>query len=180
MYLTDRLETAEAMVGGLKDLNIGDEAYRIVSKDTDGVRRHHLHDAGVLEQTDLLHSGERGALIGGALGLAFALSMVFVQPFGVPLSFGAFLATLALFGFFGAWTGGMVGVSHDNYKLAPFHAAIEEGKYLMTIGVRDGIKATAVKQFMHSRYPAARFVADDDTFTDPFTAKAEFRVRHIH
>ena len=180
MYLTDRLETAEAMVGSLQELNIGHDAYRIISKDSDGIRRHHLHDASPLEQTDIVHSGERGALIGGGVGLAFAVGMTFVQPFGVPLGFGAFLATTALFGFFGAWTGGMIGVGHDNYKLAPFHRAIEEGKYLMTIGVRDAEKASAVKKHMHRQHPGALFVADDDNFTDPFVSKAEFRVRHIH
>lgn len=180
MYLTARLETAEAMVNSLKELNIGHDAYRIVSKDADGVRRHHLHDASLLEQTDLVHSGERGALLGGAVGIAFAIGMLFVQPFGVPLGFSAFLATAALFGFFGAWTGGMVGVGHDNYKLVPFHRAIEEGKYLMTIGVRDREKANAVKKLMHQRHGGAVFVADDDGFTDPFVSKAEFRVRHVH
>jgi len=96
------------------------------------------------------------------------------------MGFGGFLATTALFGFFGAWTGGMAGVGHDNYKLAPFHRAIEEGKYLMTIGVRDAEKASAVKKLMHRNHPGALFVADDDSFTDPFVNKAEFRVRHIH
>ena len=110
MYIMDRLETADAVVGSLKEMNVGHDAYRVFSKDEDGISRHHLHDATLFDKTDLLHTGERGALIGGVLGILFALGLILSQPFGTPVGWSAFLAASAIIGFFGAWAGGMVGI----------------------------------------------------------------------
>lgn len=180
MYLMDRLETAESMVSSLGELNIDYDGYHVMSKDVDGIRRHHLHNASPLEESDVIHSGERGAIIGAIAGVLFALGLVLTQPFGVQVGWGAFLVASIIVGCFGAWAGGMVGISHENYKLAPFHAAIQEGKYLLMIGVREESKASAVKKAMYERHPEARFAAEDQAGIDPFASKPEFRVRHMH
>lgn len=178
-YLTDKVESAEAMASTLATLNIDNDGYYIVSRDHDGVRRHHLHDASVMQETDLVHSGERGALIGGLAGLLFAVWIAIAQPLGLSMSLGAFLFVSAIIGCFGAWVGGMVGISHDNYKLAPFHQAIAEGKYLMVINVREAATARRIKEVMHQQHPEARFEAEDDTGMDVMATKAEFRPRHL-
>lgn len=179
MYLMRRLDTAEAMVASLQDLNIGHDAYRVISKDEDGIRSHHLHDGTLIDRTDVVHSGERGALMGGAIGLLFALMLAMTEPLGFPLGWGGFLAVMALIGFFGAWVGGMVGLSHENYKLKPFHQALEEGQYLMAIGVRDIVKAEAVRQTMMLKHPDAIFMADDETAINPFVSEPEFRLHQV-
>lgn len=179
MYLMRRLDTAEAMVATLQEMNIGHEAYRVISKDEDGIRRHHLHDGTLVDRTDVVHSGERGALMGGGIGLVFAVLLVLSQPLGMPVGWTGFMVATLIVGFFGAWVGGMVGLSHENYKLKPFHDALEQGQYLMTIGVRDIIKAEAVRQAMMMRHPEAIFMADDETMTNPFASKPEFRLHHV-
>lgn len=178
-YLMDKLETAEAMVGTLRNLNIDDDGYYIVSKDHDGVRRHHLHDASFMDSTDLIHSGERGALIGGLCGLLFALWIAVMKPMGLNMSLLAFLGVSALIGCFGAWVGGMVGLSHDNYKLSPFHDAIARGQYLLVINVREAAKAREVKQVLHRRHPEALFEAEDASGSDVLATRAEFHPRHL-
>lgn len=179
MYLMRRLDTAEAVVASLQDLNIGHDAYRVISKDEDGIRRHHLHDGTLIDRTDVVHSGERGALIGGAVGMIFAFLLVLAEPLGVPMGWGGFMVVMAMIGFFGAWVGGMVGLSHENYKLKPFHDALEEGQYLMTIGVRDIVKAESLRQTMMLKHPDALFMADDETVTNPFVSKPEFRLHPV-
>lgn len=178
-YLTDKVETAEAMASTLASLNIDNNGYYIVSRDHDGVRRHHLHDASVMEETDFVHSGERGALVGGLAGLLFAVWIAIAQPLGLSTSLGAFLFVSVLIGCFGAWVGGMVGISHENYKLEPFHQAIASGKYLMVINVREAAKARHLKEVMHHRHPEARFEAEDDAGTEIFATRSEFRPRHL-
>lgn len=178
-YLTDKVETAEAMASTLADMNIDHNGYYVVSHDHDGVRRHKLHDASVMEATDLVHSGERGALIGGLVGLLFAVLIAIAQPLGLSMSLGAFFFVSAIIGCFGAWVGGMVGLSHDHYKLEPFHQAIAEGKYLMVITLREAATARRIKEVMHRQYPEARFEAEDDAGMDVMATKAEFRPRHL-
>lgn len=179
MYLMYRLDTAEAMVATLDELNISQDAYRIISRDEDGIRRHHLHDGTLLDRTDVVHSGERGALIGAATGLVFASLLMVAQPLGMPLGWGGFVVAMLIVGCFGAWVGGMVGLNHEHYKLRPFHDALARGRYLLIIGVRDLVAAERVRQAMLSRHPEAIFMADDETMTNPLASKPEFRLQHI-
>lgn len=178
-YLMDKVDTADAMASTLRSMNIDDDGYYVVSRDHDGVRRHHLHDASPLESTDIIHSGERGALIGGLCGLLFALWVAVMKPMGMEMTLLTFLFVSALIGCFGAWVGGMVGISHENYKLTPFHDAIAAGKYLMVISVREPAKAREVKQAMHKRHPEAMFEAEDSIGVDVLASKTEFRPRHL-
>lgn len=178
-YLMDRLDTAAAMAGTLKEFNIDEDGYYIVSKDHDGLRRRRLHDASVFEETDLIHSGMRGALIGGLCGLLFALWIALIQPLGLKMGLLTFVLVSLFIGHFGAWVGGMVGLSHENYKLAPFHEAITRGKYLMVVNVRDNARARRLKEALFRRHPDARFEAEDDGSMGILTSRAQFRPRHL-
>lgn len=179
MYLMPRLEIAEAMVATLRQMGIGDDAYRVVSQDEDGIRRHHLHDATLIDKTDVVHSGERGALAGAGLGLVLAAILLATQPLGFPLGWAGMMLTVLLIALFGTWVGGMVGLSHENYKLAPFHDALARGQYLLMIGMRDDARAAELEMAMLRAHPEAIFVADDETLVNPFASKAEFRVHGI-
>lgn len=178
-YLMDRLDTATAVTNTLRELNIDNDGYFIVSKDHDGLHRRNLHDASVLEETDLIHSGMRGALIGGLCGLLFALWVVMVQPFGLSMGLLGFLLVALFVGHFGAWVGGMVGLSHESYKLTPFHDAIARGKYLLVINVREPARARRLKEVLHQRHPEAVFEAEDKGGIDLLGGKPEFRPRHL-
>lgn len=178
-FLIEELDTAEAMAQTLKSLNIDADGYYIVSRDRDGLRRHHLHDVSVINETDLIHTGERGVLMGGICGLLFALWIAVMKPLGLFMTLWSFLFVSVLIGCFGAWVGGMVGISHENYKLMPFHDAIAQGKYLMVISVREVAKAREVRQVMHRRHPDALFEAEDAIGVDVLADKAEFRSRHL-
>lgn len=180
MYLMDKLETAEAMAATLKEMHFDEDAYRVLSKDEDGIRRHHLHDATLLDQTDVVHSGERGALIGGLLGMLLAAVLMVMQPFGMTMGLFGFLFVTLLVGFFGAWVGGMAGLGRENYKLKPFHDALAAGKYLLMIGMHDEHRVGAVRQAMLLRHPEAIFMADDETLTNPFSSKAEYPLHQAH
>lgn len=178
-YLMDRLDTARAMATSLRELNVDDSGYYIVSKDHDGLRRQNLHDASVFAETDLIHSGLRGAIIGGLCGLLFALWLAIVQPFGMEISLLAFLLVALLIGHFGAWVGGMVGISHENYKITPFHEAIAHGKYLLVVNIRDNARARQIKEALHRRHPDARFEAEDSGRLSLLTSTPEYRPRHL-
>lgn len=179
MYLMPRLDIADAMVASLRQMGVSEDAYRVVSQDEDGIRRHHLHDATLLDKTDVVHAGERGGLIGAMLGLVFASVLLATQPLGVAFGWGGMMLSVLLIALFGAWVGGMVGLSHEHYKLAPFHDALACGHYLLMIGVRDDAKAAEIEMAMLRAHPEAIFVADDETLVNPFASKAEFRVHGI-
>lgn len=178
-YLIDRLDSARAMAGTLHELNIDDSGYYIVSKDHDGLRRNQLHDASLFAETDLVHSGLRGAIAGGIAGVLFALWIAVVQPFGMQVGLLAFLLIALFIGHFGAWVGGMVGLSHENYRIAPFHEAIAHGKYLMVINVREPSRARKIKEVLNHRHPDARFEAEDGGAMHLLSSRPDFQPRHL-
>lgn len=178
-YLMDRLVTARAMADTLRELNVDDSGYYIVSKDHDGLRRNDLHDASVFAETDLVHSGLRGALFGGIAGVLFALWVAIVQPFDMEVGLVAFLLIALLIGHFGAWVGGMVGLSHENYRLAPFHEAIAHGRYLLVINLREATRVRKVKEVLHQRHPEARFEAEDGGAMHLLSSRADYHPRHL-
>lgn len=177
-YLMDKLDTARGMAETLHELNVDDSGYYIVSKDHDGIRRHNLHDASVFAETDLVHSGLRGALAGGICGLIFAVWLAAVQPFGLQVGLPGFLLVALLIGHFGAWVGGMVGLSHENYRLMPFHEAIAHGRYLMVINLRESARARKIKEVLFRRHPDARFEAEDSGAMSLLSSRTELRPRH--
>ena len=67
----------------------------------------------------------------------------------------------------GAWLGGMVGLSRENYKLEPFHEEIEAGRYLIMVDVRQESKAR-VREIMNMGFPRVRFCGKDSTMINPF------------
>lgn len=178
-YLMDRLDTARAMADTLRELNVDESGYYIVSKDHDGLRRQSLHDASIFAETDLVHSGLRGAIVGGLAGLLFAVWVAAVQPFGLEIGLLAFLLIALFIGHFGAWVGGMVGLSHENYRLTPFHEAIAHGRYLMVVNVREDARARKVKEVLFRRHPDARFEAEDSGAMSLLSSRSELRPRHL-
>lgn len=180
IYLMPRLDTVEAMAQTLSDMKLGDRAYRVISRDGDNIRRHHLRDGSVLDQTDMLHMMERGALGGILCGVLLALGLMVIQPLGIEMTRGGFMVAVLIGMLFGSWVGAVAGLGNENYKLTPFHDALAHGQFLVVIRLHDPQQISEVRQIMTAHHPEAIFMADDDTLTNPFASKAEFPIRHAH
>jgi len=72
---------------------------------------------------------------------------------------------------FGAWLGGLVGVSTENYKIKQFHKHIEEGEYLMLIDV-DAMQKTLVESIVAREFAGIRKAGEDTTLISPFAKAA--------
>lgn len=173
IYLMPRLETVEAMAATLRAMNLGDGACRVISRDEDGIRRHHLRNGTLLDRTDVLHMLERGLLAGLLMALLLTFVFMLVEPLGRPMSAAGFTLIMAIGGVFGVWVGSVAGLANENYKLEPFHDALEHGQYLVMIRMSDPQRIGAVRQAMLLQHPEAIFMADDDTLTNPFASRAE-------
>ena len=169
-YLADDLPTTRAISDALHEEGIRDWNFHVVAKDEDGLYRHHIHSATPIQQLDIVHTGERYALIGIGVGLLGGGALYLTA--GLP-SYVVFLATVVA-GMFGAWLGGMVGLSRENYKLEPFHEEIEAGRYLIMVDVKSDNKAK-VREIMNMGFPRVRYCGRDTTFINPFRAP-----RHVY
>lgn len=167
-YLSPTLAETENVSDDLHKSGISDWFIHIISKNEAGLHRHHLHSSNYLETMDFIRDGLLGAAFGFAAGLIFAVLISLFQPFGPELPLIAYLGMVALLTFFGAWQGGLIGISAENKKLQPFHDDIEAGKYLILVYAhRD--EEEKVHAMMTRQHPEAQFVGVDSQFYNPFS-----------
>ena len=114
-----------------------------------------LHEAGVLQKTDLVHGAEVGIVcgaIGGALlGSLFAyvplLGHAVLPPVAIPM--------IALGGaVFGAWASSLIASSTPNSRLRMFEKDFAAGRILMMVDVPAG-RVEEIRQLLQRHHPEA-------------------------
>jgi hypothetical protein len=165
-YLAEDVETTRRVQEALHTEGIRDWHFHVLAKDEAGLYQHRVHSANTYQQLDVIHTGERFGLIGGAIGLLAGLICYLLQP--LPWETNAFTVLLMtlLGGFFGAWQGGMVGLTRENYKLAPFHDDIEAGRYLIMVDVKS-TNRSRVRELMNMRFPEVQRCGSTSTLINP-------------
>ncbi len=167
-YLSPTLAETESVSDDLHKSGVNDWFIHIISKNEEGLNRRHLHSSNYIETMDLIREGLLGAIIGFIAGLLFAVIISVSQPFGPNVPPIAYLGMILLLTFFGAWQGGLVGISTENKKLQHFHNDIEAGKYLILVYAhRD--EEEKVHAMMTRQHPEAQFVGVDPQFYNPFS-----------
>ena len=68
---------------------------------------------------------------------------------------------------FGAWQGGLVGISTENKKLLRFHDEIEAGKFLVLVYAHQA-EEEKLYAMMSRLHPEAQLVGLDPLFYNPF------------
>jgi len=113
-----------------------------------------LHEANVLQKTDLVHGAQVGLTIGALLGcIGGALAVTFVlkeDHWQIVTVLGATI----IGAFLGTWVSSMVGSSVPNSRLTQFQSAIAEGKILLMADVPER-KIDEIKALLGERHPEA-------------------------
>ncbi|MYF68685.1 MAG: DUF1109 domain-containing protein [Proteobacteria bacterium] len=166
-FLTPALKSAHTISDDLHAVGVDDWYIHVISKDEAGLKKHRIHSSNYIETMDIVRSGLTGAFAGFAVGMLGAVVLASLQPFGPNVPVVAYAGVVVLATFFGAWEGGLVGVSTENKKLKPFHDDIEAGKYLFLIYARKGM-GEVIKAMMSEKHPESEHVATDRHFVNPF------------
>ena len=166
-FLTPALKSAHTISDDLHAVGVDDWYIHVISKDEAGLKKHRIHSSNYIETMDIVRSGLTGAFAGFAVGVLGAVVLASLQPFGPNVPVVAYAGVVVLATFFGAWEGGLVGVSTENKKLKPFHDDIEAGKYLFLIYARKGM-GEVIKAMMSEKHPESEHVATDRHFVNPF------------
>jgi hypothetical protein len=166
-YLAPTLTETHEISDDLHDAGVNDWFLHVVSKDEAGLKKEQLHSSNYLETLDLIRDGCIGANIGFIVGVIGVGLLMLLEPFGPNVPAYVYMIIIAVATLFGAWEGGLFGVSTENQKLKRFHEDIEAGKYLLLIYSR-GDQGEAVKGMMAQQHPQAVHVATDRHFINPF------------
>jgi len=165
-YLVKKIDSVEKISEDLHDHGIKDWRFHILSRDTAGIYTRQLHGASILDKTDIVRWVARGALIGGAVTVTAMVVSMLTGLFTLPAS--AWLALVAFGVFAGGGTAGFGGITAENYRIRPFHKALENGDHLVMVDVYDKDEAE-MKRLMKKNHPEARLQGADSAFNNPFT-----------
>jgi hypothetical protein len=170
-FLSPTLESTESISDDLRKSGVADWFIHIISKNEAGLNRKKLHSSNYIETMDFMRHGLIGASLGFAFGIIFSLIMIVTEPVGPGVPLIAYAALVFLFTCFGAWQGGLVGISKENRKLAPYHQEIHTGKYLILVYAPKKHEKS-VTDTMRRLHPEAELVGIDTKFYNPFAQPA--------
>jgi hypothetical protein len=113
-----------------------------------------LHEASVLQKSDVRHALFLGAGLGALGGMLLGIYLKLTPIGGMSFDVGTFL--LATIGgmLFGAWCSTLIGLSTPNIKLKPFEPDIESGKILLMVDV-PAARVEEIEGLISRRHPEA-------------------------
>lgn len=113
-----------------------------------------MHEANVLQKSDLVHGAEVGLIVGALAGLLVGLFIIMTPPEGVQLELVTVLITCAIGAVFGAWAASLIGVSTPNSRLTQFYPDIEAGRILLMVDTPPS-RVDEIRQLVQQRHPEA-------------------------
>ncbi len=113
-----------------------------------------LHEANMLQKSDLLHSMGTGLIAGGLTGLVGGVLSYLYTDLGSQLGLST-VPMLALAGaLFGTWAAGLVGISIPNSRLKSFEEKINQGQILLMVDAPRG-RVHEITEMLHKHHPEA-------------------------
>lgn len=120
----------------------------------DGTDLSGVHEANVLQSSDLVRSAQVGLLLGAAIGAAAGATLAVSQLIG-DVSKPALVGALAALGsLFGAWASSMIGASTPSRRLRRFEAALQRGEILLMVDVPHQ-RVEEIEKLLEHRDPKA-------------------------
>jgi hypothetical protein len=122
----------------------------------EGIDMTGLHEANVLQTSDVIRAAQAGLVIGGAAGaLAGVAAALFFPIVGTEPQWGL-VAVLAVVGaVFGAWASSMIGVSTPSNRLKRFQGALDQGQILLMVDVPRS-RVEEIENRLQTLHPEAR------------------------
>src|SRR5437867_4280894 len=111
LVLIPDLKMTQNIVQELQKIGIKQENFHIVGKSSDKLRRFHLHEANILQTSDLIPSLKRGSIIGIMLSAILCVAYLYAIPENYKVNPFIIVAILFFGMLFGAWVSSLIGVS---------------------------------------------------------------------
>ena len=151
-FVLPDIASAKQIVNDLLLARIEDRHMHFLAKD--GVSLDGLHEASILQKSDIVHGAESGIVIGGVAGIAAGVAVMMFPPTGASMQLVTVLITAVLGSVFGAWVSSMIASSVPNSRLREFEHEIEAGKILLMVDVPGG-RVAEIRELFGQRHPEA-------------------------
>lgn len=166
-YLTDSVSSVLGITHDLKSAGIGENRLHVMGRNNGVLDEAHVHTTTPWEETEIMPSGFMGAIAGLCVGLVAGFALAGADPWGLTLGGETVVATAAFFTCFGAWLGGILGISSRNHHLEPYVDKVREGFYLVMVDADDDRQEERVRTVMSRQHREANEAGYEDHFS-PF------------
>lgn len=168
-FLLDNLDESDDLQDDLARLGVAHNDVHFLTKHAEEFQHHHVHSASLFEERDIIHSGLRGAILGLFVSIFIIVLSAITEPWGWDIQ----LEHMILMGFFltafGGWLGGLYGIGHQNYRVAPYYQHLEDGKALMLV-YSSSEKENSIRRTIESKHPLVRFLGSRETYDNPLVS----------
>lgn len=143
-FLVPTIQSTSVIVKELQEFGLKNDQIHVVGKNHDKLQAAHLHEAGILETTDVLHAMKLGARYGALAGLAVGVTAAWL------LSLTWLVAALVVAGvtsfgaLFGTWASSLVGISLPEPGVKKFRNMVKGGQLLMLVDIPKEQEQTIV------------------------------------
>ncbi|AKZ27696.1 DUF1269 domain-containing protein [Ralstonia pseudosolanacearum] len=120
-----------------------------------------LHEANLLQTSDIVHATQNGLVIGGGAGIIAGVVAALFPVIGEGPQWGMIGVTTVLGALFGAWASSMIGSSVPNSRLKPFKKAVEEeGQLLLMVDVPRS-RVSELRALLQKTHPEGHFSGEE-------------------
>ena len=166
-YLFDSLNDLQRACADLEDMGVAHRHLHVVSNDVLSLEKRHLNPVSPFQENDMIHTGLRGFVLGaiaaGSVGWAISEWLAGHELMAVIAGF----CCLVILGFC-TWVGGLIGASHDNWRLSPYHDQMEKGQSLLVVDVTPSQELEVVR-LMAAIHREARHTGEVSSIDTPFS-----------
>lgn len=156
-FISDDLDDLELFEEQLEAAGVATPQIHVLSlDDTDVENHHHLHDVTSLMKSDVIRSGELGAVVGV---IAAAVVLVLAYLFGwtdSPAGWIPFIFLAVILVGFCTWEGGFIGIQKPNKHFERFESVLKSGKHIFFVDLepdQESILEDLIKR--HDKVEAA-------------------------
>ena len=159
-FVLPNIASAKQIVNDLLLARIEERHMHFLAKD--GVSLEGLHEASILQTSDIVHGAESGLVVGGVAGVVAGVAVMMFPPTGASMQLVTVLITAVLGAIFGVWVSSMIASSVPNTRLREFEHEIEAGKILLMVDV-PATRVSEIRELLGKRHPEARVRGQEPT-----------------
>lgn len=136
-YISNDLDDLQSVEQELRESGLTTPQFHVLSQNDADVKNRELHDVEAVLRKDVVHSMERGAVI-GIIGAALVLAIAYLAGWTASAAGWTpfiFLAIVVLG--FCTWEGGLFGIQEPHYQFKRFQEILSRGKHVFFVDLTD-------------------------------------------
>jgi hypothetical protein len=148
-FVSNSLDDLEVFEEQLEAAGVTTPQIHVLSQNDAGVEKHHhLHAVQSFMKRDIIHSTERGAVIGICISVLILSVANFSGWTETAAGWTPFIFLAVVLLGFSAWMGGLLGIEKPNHHFVRFEQALSDGKHIFFVDLepqQEAVLASVLK-----------------------------------